>query len=268
VAAATGGPLALVALALLRFAVPLFSEHERIAASFERTLLAGLDSLALSLPAAAVTVALSLPLVAWAVRGGSAMARLAERASYTGHALPGVVVALSLVFFALRVVPALYQTYALLLAAYAILFLPDAARAVRATLVTVSIRFEEAARTLGRSQLGAFLAVTVPMLRSGLLAGGALVFLTCMKELPATLILSPIGTETLAVRVWQAAEEGLYADAALPALLLVVLTAPVVYAFVIAPVVFPPRRAVVAARLARISPGGGEAVAGAAAQGS
>jgi iron(III) transport system permease protein len=239
---AAGAPLLVVTLALLRFAAPLLRGSDRVAPALTRTLRASLDSLALSLPAAAVTVALTVPLVVGSVRGGSRVARAAERLSYTGHALPGLVVALALVFLSIRLVPALYQTYALLVGAYTILFLPEAARAVRAALEAVSTRFEEAARTLGRSWLGALFGVTLPMLRQGLLSGGALVFLTCMKELPATLILSPIGTETLAVRVWQAAEEGLYADAALPALLLVVLTAPVVYAFVIAPVVFPRRR--------------------------
>ena len=53
----------------------------------------------------------------------------------------------------------------------------------------------------------------------------ALVFLTTMKELPATLILSPIGFEPLAVRVWSAASEAFFARAALPALLLIALSA-------------------------------------------
>jgi iron(III) transport system permease protein len=240
-------PMLLVTVALLRFAAPLLRGDDRVLRTLGRTVAAGGDSLAVSLPAAVVTVILALPLVVWALRGGSRLARLAERASYTGHALPGLVVALSLVFLSIRLVPALYQTYPLLIAGYVILFLPEAARAIRASLSAVSPRYEEVARTLGRSRLGALFGVTFPLLRPGLLAGGALVFLTCMKELPATLILAPIGTETLAVRVWQAAEEGFYAEAALPALLLVLLTAPVVYAFVIAPVVFPRRRTLAAA---------------------
>ena len=240
-AAAAGVPILVVAFALLRFAAPLARDGERVGSALASTLRAGVDSLALSLPAAIVTVALALPLVVGSLRGRSRVARIAERASYTGHALPGLVVALALVFLSIRLVPSLYQTIALLLTAYAILFLPEAARAVRSSLAAVSTRFEEAARTLGRSSLGALVHVTLPMLRPGLLSGAALVFLTTMKELPATLVLSPIGTETLAVQIWQAAEEGLYSDAALPGLLLVVLTAPVVYVFVIAPVVFPRR---------------------------
>ncbi|MFP2910663.1 iron ABC transporter permease, partial [Pyxidicoccus sp. 3LFB2] len=61
---------------------------------------------------------------------------------------------------------------------------------------------------------------TAPLLRPGLLAGAALVFLTAMKELPATLLLAPIGFETLATRVWSATAEGRFAEAALPALVL------------------------------------------------
>ena len=59
----------------------------------------------------------------------------------------------------------------------------------------------------------------------GMLAGGALVFLTAMKELPATLLLSPIGYGTLATSIWSAAEEAFFAQAAVPALLLVAVSA-------------------------------------------
>ena len=59
----------------------------------------------------------------------------------------------------------------------------------------------------------------------GMLAGGALVFLTAMKELPATLLLSPLGFGTLATSIWAAAEEAFFAQAAVPALLLVAVSA-------------------------------------------
>ncbi len=66
--------------------------------------------------------------------------------------------------------------------------------------------------------------VVLPLARSGLLAGGALVFLTCMKELPATLLLAPTGYPTLATQVWSATSEAFFARAALPALALVLLS--------------------------------------------
>ena len=64
-----------------------------------------------------------------------------------------------------------------------------------------------------------------------MLAGAALVFLTTMKELPATLILSPAGFHTLASRTWNASTEARYAEAAGPALLLVAISMVALFAF-------------------------------------
>jgi iron(III) transport system permease protein len=148
------------------------------------------------------------------------MATAVARLSYAGYALPGIVVALSLVFFGARFVLPLYQTLALLVFAYMVLFLPQALGPLRSALQQVSPAHEESARTLGRTAREVVWTVTVPLVRSGAIAAGALVFLTTMKELPATLLLSPIGFETLATRVWSAATEGFFARAAVPALLL------------------------------------------------
>jgi iron(III) transport system permease protein len=78
---------------------------------------------------------------------------------------------------------------------------------------------------LGRSQVGAVASVTIPLARSGILAGAALVLLTAMKELPATLLLSPTGWDTLAVAVWTAANNAAYGEAAAPALILIAAAA-------------------------------------------
>jgi iron(III) transport system permease protein len=196
---------------------------------------AALGSLGASLAAAFAAVALALPAAAWAARHPSRAARAVERASHAGYALPGIVIALSLVFFVSRSLPSLYQTATLLVAAYVVRFLPEALAAARSAFAAVPRRFEEAARSLGRGPLGVLAGLTLPLVRPGLLAGGGLVFLTAMKELPATLILRPIGFETLATRVWSAASEGIYSEAALPALLLVAASAPPVWALIIRP---------------------------------
>ena len=83
---------------------------------------------------------------------------------------------------------------------------------------------EEAARGLGRGPAAVFLTITAPLIRPGLVAGASLVFLTTMKELPATLILAPIGFKTLATSVWSAVSEAFFAQAAAPALLIVVMS--------------------------------------------
>lgn len=183
------------------------------------------NSLAVSAMAAAIAMVASLPVAVLAVRYPSWFSRLVERATYLGFALPGIVIAMALVFLGANFFTPIYQTLALLVFAYVVLFLPQAQGATRSSLLQISPRLEEAARSLGRSPWSVLLAVTIPLLRPGLLAGAALVFLTAMKELPATLLLSPIGFKTLATSIWAAAEEGFFAQAAVPALLLILVAA-------------------------------------------
>jgi iron(III) transport system permease protein len=190
-------------------------------------------SLGAALLGALAAVAAAAPVAIWAARGRSRTARLIERASFTGYALPGIVVALALVYVGIRAVPALYQTLTMLVFAYVVLFLPQAVGAIRSSLLQVNPNIEDAARTLGSSRLAALRRITLPLVRRGALAGGALVFLTALKELPATLLLAPTGYDTLAVRVWSATTEAFFARAAMPALLLIVLgSAPLAVAMV------------------------------------
>ena len=175
--------------------------------------------------AATAAVVAALPVATLSVRYPGVLSGLLERLSYIGFALPGITIALALVFFGARYAPPLYQTTGLLLLAYVVLFLSPALGAVRTSLLQISPRIEEAARSLGNSPLRAFSSVTIPIARPGILAGWALVFLLVMKELPATLILSPIGFDTLATSIWSAASEAFFARAALPALLLIVVSA-------------------------------------------
>lgn len=182
------------------------------------------NSISVSALAALVTVVAAIPIAILDVRFPSRITRLLERATFSGFGLPGIVIALALVFFGANYARALYQTTTLLVAAYAVLFLPQAVGAARASLLQANPRMEEAARSLGRSPLGALVAITLPMMRPGLLAGAALVFLTAMKELPATLLLGPTGFRTLATVVWSSTEEGLFASAALSALLLILFS--------------------------------------------
>lgn len=177
------------------------------------------SALAAGLAALAATV-IVLPIALYSVRSKGLGARLTEAAAYLGHALPGIVVALALVFLTLRVVPAIYQTLAALVLALALLYLPQALAPQRAALMQVSPRIAESARSLGTRPLQLVLRVHVPLMRRGLVAGAALVFLTAVKELPATLILSPPEFSTLATRIWTATSTSAYEDAALPSLLL------------------------------------------------
>ena len=185
---------------------------------------AALNSLYVSGLAAGAAILAALPVAAFSVRYPGVLSTLLERATYIGFALPGIAIALSLVFFGVNYTPPLYQTTGMLIFAYVLLFLSPALGAARTSLLQVSPRTEEAARGLGRTPLGVFTSVTLPLVTPGIIAGAALVFLLTMKELPATLILSPIGFSTLATSIWAAASEAFFAQAAAPALLLILVS--------------------------------------------
>ncbi len=182
------------------------------------------NSLSVALVAAVLTVMLALPVAVLAVRKSGTLSLMLERLTYAGAAMPGIVVALAFVFIGVNFARPLYQTLPMLLMAYVVLFLPQAVGSGRSSLLQVSPRLEEAGRSLGKKPSQVFQRVTLPLVRPGLLAAGALVFLTAMKELPTTLILSPIGFSTLAVQVWSNISEAFFARAAAPTLLLILLS--------------------------------------------
>ncbi|MGH9001004.1 MAG: ABC transporter permease [Acidimicrobiia bacterium] len=184
----------------------------------------GARSLEIAALAGAGALVVAWPVALLSARHPGRLARLVDRASFMGFALPGLVVALSLVFLGIRVVPGLYQTRTMLVAAYVILFLPQAVGALRASLLQISPSLEEAAQGLGCRRRAVWWRVTLPLVRPGALAGFGLVFLTAMKELPAALLLSPIEFDTLAKAVWSATNDALFAQAAAPALAIVALS--------------------------------------------
>lgn len=191
-----------------------------------------LHSLAAAAAAATAATLAALPVAVLPRRWPARWTAALERAAYAPNALPGIVIALSLVFFGARYAGPVYQTVGLLLFAYVVRFLPEALAGTGSGLAGVNPHVEEAAYGLGRSRKRTFLSVTVPVARSGILAGAALVFLSTMKELPATLLLRPIGFDTLATEVWKYTTVAAYSRAALPALLLVAVSAPIVYLLV------------------------------------
>ena len=175
--------------------------------------------------AALIAVILSLPVALLSVRYPNRFSQFISRFCQVGYAIPGVVIALSLVLLVNRLLPFLYGTPFVVVIAYVLRHMPQAVRASESALNQLSPSLEEAARTLGRTSLQSLIQVTLPLILPGLLAGGSLVFLTSLKELPATLLLRPAGFDTLAVRVWMWATEGFYLQAAPVALLLVLASA-------------------------------------------
>lgn len=179
------------------------------------------NSLYVSALAALVCVIAAAPVAVLAVRHRSVLSRTIERATHIGFGLPGIAVALSLVFFGIRFAGPFYQTIWVLVFAYGVLFLPSAIGALRASIAQANPRVEEAAQSLGSRPARVLVRVVMPQAWPGALAGSAMVFLMTMKELPATLVLSPPGFETLATSVWSSASAAVFTRAAGPALLLV-----------------------------------------------
>lgn len=187
--------------------------------------IATLNSVKAAALAALACVILSLPVVFLMVRHPGRLSSVIGQSIYIGYALPGIAVALSLVFLGANYLPLLYQTLAMLVFAYTVRFLPQASGTLRTSLLKISPRLEEASRSLGRSRRQTFRRVTLPLLQPGIWAGAALVFLTTLKELPATLLLSPTGFTTLATQIWSSVGEAFFTRAAAPALILLLVSA-------------------------------------------
>ncbi|GGG00777.1 ABC transporter permease [Paenibacillus abyssi] len=167
---------------------------------------------------------LALPLIYLKSRYRSVFTRMIDRLAYSGYALPGIIVALGIIFIFNNYIQLLYGSFILIAIAYIVRFLPQAMQSGEASLNLISPRIDEAARSLGHSSLKILFKITLPLIMPGVLAGGALVFVSSMKELPATLLLRPPGFDTLSVRIWVEAGEAVYHLAA-PAALLVILVA-------------------------------------------
>lgn len=175
--------------------------------------------------ATVLIVAWALPLSVWLARYRNQATRWLEQVLYVGYALPGVVLALGLVFIGAQYVPILYQTWAWLMLGYALSGLPEMVGTVRAALTQVRPSLEESARSLGLSPLAVLRRLTVPLIAPSILQSALLLFVTLLKELPLTLLLSPLGMRTLAAQIWLSVSQGSFSQAAPPTVLLLVLAA-------------------------------------------
>jgi iron(III) transport system permease protein len=186
--------------------------------------IAAFNSVLASVLAGAVTIVFAVAIAILAVRFPSRSTAIIERASYLSFGMPGIAVALSLVSFGANYLPWLYQTMPMLIIAYLILFLPESLGTVRNTLLQIDPHLEESSRSLGRNGIQTIWEVTLPLLKAGLAGGAILVFLTTIKELPATMLLAPIGFETLAIKIWDATDALNFANAAIGALGILVVS--------------------------------------------
>jgi iron(III) transport system permease protein len=225
-------------VALFSFALPVgmlaYWSAQSVAGStdWQQVLTAAANSILLAALTASVAALAALP-VAWlGARAPGRLSRVVDTLTTTGYALPGIVVALAIVFIGIRLVPFLYQTLPMTVIAMVIVCLPLAITATRAAVLQLPPRLEEAARGSGRSPLGVLATIGIPLTRAGILAGAALVFVAAIKELPVVVLLSPIEFSTLPLVIWQESTRAFFESGAIPALVLLLVTAPGVWLLV------------------------------------
>jgi iron(III) transport system permease protein len=183
------------------------------------------NSVYLALLAALVACIFALPVAYYSGQTNSLLSRVLERVTYVGFAVPGIVIGLALVFLGTRTLPSFYrQGVWLLVFAYVVRFLPQAVGTVRSSVLQIDGTTLEAASTLNAGRVETFRRITLPLIMPGVIAGGVLVFLTTMKELPMTLMLQPIGMETLVITIWNAQNALAYRYAAIPAFILILVS--------------------------------------------
>ena len=183
------------------------------------------NSLYASSVGAITTVLLSIPVALLIARHKSSFSILVEKISYIGFVLPGIVVALAVVYFGINIAMPIYQTIILLTLGYIILFIPVSIGIIKPVLLQINPRLEESAKSLGASNLKIWRNIHLPSMMPGLTGACALVFILIMKELPATLILSPLNFNTLATSVWTHATEASFGMAAVYSGILLLFTA-------------------------------------------
>ncbi|WP_181405803.1 ABC transporter permease [Pseudarthrobacter phenanthrenivorans] len=227
--------LFLLALTALAFGLPLFFVLRWVLSggtavwSADEFVPALLTTLGYGLAGAAATTVVAFPMAYLAVRHPGWFSKSLELSNYITSSLPGIVVGLAFVTVSIRVVPGVYQTAGVLVAAYVLLFLPRALVSLRAGLAQAPKELDEAAQALGKPPLVSFIRVTLRLTAPAAAGGAALVFLAIANELTATLLLSPNGTRTLATEFWSKSSEIDYAGAAPYALLMILLSAPMTY---------------------------------------
>ena len=195
---------------------------------------------------AAIALLLSLILAYGQRLNGSRPIRLGVRLAAMGYGIPGAVIAVGILIPVARLdnelanaIKALFGsspgllisgTITALVLAYLVRFLAVSLGSVESGLAKIRPNLDDAARSLGYSPTRTLVKVHAPLMTSSLLTAIMLVFVDVMKELPATLVMRPFNFDTLAVRVYQYASDERLADAAAPALtILLVGLLPVIF---------------------------------------
>ena len=170
-------------------------------------------------------IIIAMPIVILISQYKSRFGDLLEKIMLSLYGLPHLAVGVSILFISIKLFPTIYQSFFALVISYLIVFLPQAIGGGQASMEQVKSSYIEASLGLGQSKIETFRKITFPLIYRGLFAGGALVFLSTMKELPQTLLLRPTEFSTMAVDVWSFASEALFTQAAFSAFILLAISA-------------------------------------------
>ncbi|WP_107996127.1 ABC transporter permease [Neisseria cinerea] len=181
-------------------------------------------SMGVSAAGALLTILCALPLVWASIRYRNLLTVWIERLPFLLHAVPGLVIALSLIYFSINYAPSVYQTFAVVVLAYFILYLPMAQTTLRSSMEQLPKGMEQVGGTLGRGHFFIFRTLVLPSILPGITAAFALVFLNLMKELTTTLLLTADDVHTLSTAVWEYTSDAQYAAATPYALMLVLFS--------------------------------------------
>ena len=170
------------------------------------------------------TVFLAIPIAFLIAKHKSTFSKTIEKISYIGFVLPGIVVALAVVYFGINFAMPIYQTMILLAIGYLILFIPVAIGIIKPVISQINPKLEESAKSLGASNFKIWQKINFPSMAPGITGAFILVFILIMKELPATLILAPLSFNTLATSIWTHATEAGFGMAAVYSGILLLFT--------------------------------------------
>ncbi|MDJ0333985.1 iron ABC transporter permease [Salinibacterium sp. G-O1] len=186
------------------------------------------NTLQLALVAAVVTTLIAIPIALSSYRGTSRLGRIAETLPWITHSLPHLAIGVGFLIVSLALPPVFYQSSTMLILVYAAIFLPVAVGAQQLALRQIDPRLFEVSRILGQGAWSTGRRVGVALVWRAAMTGALIVAVLVSQELPATLLLRPTGTETLAIRVWGAVSEGQLTTGSIAALLLMAISVPLV----------------------------------------
>lgn len=195
------------------------------AVSWSEVFNAAMNSFGIGFAVAMATLFAALPIALLVVRYKDNFSKVIEATTFITHSLPGIVIAISVVYVGIRAVRPLYQELPLVVFAHVVLFLPVMVASIKAALEKSGPVVEEVARSLGAGPIAAFFRVTLPLAAPGISAGWALTMLAAVKELPATLLLRPTGFDTLSTEIWARSSVSDYAAVGPYALVILVVAA-------------------------------------------